>query len=424
MKVCIIEDGKYSNLFPLTYFRPVYDLRCGIKTLFQKFEHHFEGCTLYRKTRNYLSDVLKTEHKSSEPDIPEDGKILFINGRVIIDDEIKRILTNNTKEKIFTCNNQIVGALIKKPHIGNFYEIMNNFSLELPVIDVDTEEVDCRLIKYPWELILYNMEEIEKDFRLIKNGKKIFGKIYEGAVILNEEDVFIGENSIVKSNSVIDCEKGPVYIGKDVTIMPNSVIIGPAYIGDGSKIKPGAILRAGTNIGEFCKVGGEVYNSIMLSYSNKQYDGFLGNSYLSSWVNLGAGTTNSDLKNNYGNVRMWVNGELMDSGLKSIGAMIGDFTQTGINTTFNVGTTVGVLCNIFGEGFQPKFVSSFLWGGKTGFKEYNLEQGIKTINLVMKEYDKALSDEFKDLIFYVFNYTRNERDKQIRNKRAMLGFLK
>jgi len=368
-----------------------------------------------------LNETAASEYKFNIVDKIDAEEILFINGRVLFTEDIKNIVARDNSEKIYLKDDQVVAVLVKQPNLAQIEENINNFSFDFYDINIETEEIECRMITYPWELIMYNMEEIAGDFRFSINSPKIEGTVYSGTSIINENQVFIGEGAIIKPNSVIDAERGPVYIGKNVQVMPNSVIIGPAFIGNESIIKPGATLQEGTNIGEFCKVGGDVYNSILLSYSNKQHDGFMGNSFLASWVNIGAGTTTSDLKNNYGNVRMWVNGELIDSGLKSMGAVIGDFTQTGINTTFNTGTSAGVICNIFGEGFQPKYVSSFLWGGNNNFKEYNLEQGIKTIELVMGMRDKKLSEEFKDLIYYMFNYTRFEREKTTKNKPLYKG---
>ncbi len=416
MKVCVFEDKKFNNLFPLTYFRPVYLLRCGIKSLSRKIEDVFREYQVLYKSRSYLKDVAINDYNVKIMDKLDSDDVLFINGRVLVDDEFKNRLLQNDSEKIFTSNGDIIAVFVKGSNVVRVEEKINNFSLDSYSFDFDTEEIECRVVKYPWDLIVYNKDELKKDFFSIKESDNIRGKVYPGTAILSKENIFIGEDSIVKPNSVIDAENGPVYIGKNVEVMPNSIIIGPAYIGDNSIIKAGAKILEGTNIGEVCKIGGEVYNSIVQSYSNKQHDGFLGNSYIGSWVNLGAGTNNSDLKNNYGNVRMWVNNRFVNTGIMSVGVIMGDHTKTAINTAFNTGTIAGAVCNIFGEGFPPKYIPSFLWGGKYGFKEYNLEQGLRTMEIVMQRRNVKLSEEYKDLVYYIFNYTQKDRGKFIKNR--------
>jgi len=255
--------------------------------------------------------------------------------------------------------------------------------------------------------------EISKDFlRLKKKSDNIKGKIYEGAIILNKDNVIIEEGAEIKPGVVLDAEEGPIYIGKNAKIMPNATIIGPAYIGDNTSIKIGAKIYENTSIGEYCKIGGEVEGSVIHSYSNKQHDGFLGHSYIMQWVNLGADTNNSDLKNNYGSVKVYINDKLIDSGSMFVGLFMGDHSKSSINTMFNTGSVIGVSCNIFGEGFPPKYVPSFCWGGKDTFTTYDIEKAIDVAKRVMKRRYKDFTEIEENLFRTTFLITQDERRKR------------
>jgi UDP-N-acetylglucosamine diphosphorylase/glucosamine-1-phosphate N-acetyltransferase len=191
--------------------------------------------------------------------------------------------------------------------------------------------------------------------------------------------------------------------------MPQSTIAGPTYIGKGSTIKVGAKIYAGTSIGEVCKVGGEVEESIMHSYSNKQHDGFLGHAYVGMWVNLGAGTSNSDLKNDYGIVRVEIGGETIDTGSMYVGATIGDHSKTGILTALNTGTIVGTGCNLYGAVLHDKFVPSFTWGEGGAYVEYRLEKFLRVARSVMARRKMELSTAEESMLREAFSLTADER---------------
>jgi UDP-N-acetylglucosamine diphosphorylase/glucosamine-1-phosphate N-acetyltransferase len=211
---------------------------------------------------------------------------------------------------------------------------------------------------------------------------------------------------------VLDAENGPIYIGKNVKILPNAVIEGPAYVGDGSLIKVSAKIYENTSIGPVCKVGGEVEASIIHAFSNKQHEGFIGHSYLGTWVNIGADTNNSDLKNDYGNVKVYVDGELIDSGSMFVGLIMGDHSKSGINLMFNTGTVVGVSCNIYGSGLPPKFVPSFSWGGaQDGFVTYRIDKAIEVARRVMARRNVQLTEIDEKLFRKIFELTEEERVK-------------
>ena len=272
-------------------------------------------------------------------------------------------------------------------------------------------EIKVKLINYPWDLINNNGQEIVSDFATVAANEevRIRGTVYEGAHLLNREKIVIGEGSKVKPGVVLDAENGPIFIGNNVTVFPNAVIEGPAFVGDRSLIKMGAKIYENTSIGEVCKVGGEVEASIIHSYSNKQHDGFLGHAYLGQWVNLGADTNNSDLKNNYGNVKLVLDGEEVDSGSMFMGLIMGDHSKSSINTMFNTGTVVGVSSNIFGSGFPSKSVPSFAWGGAEGMETYNLERALGVARRVMGRRKIELSSSEESVLRSVFELTKKDR---------------
>ena len=222
----------------------------------------------------------------------------------------------------------------------------------------------------------HNPGEITREFSILGKPGEQEGKVYEGVHILDAKNVYIAAGASVKPGVVLDAEGGPIFIDEGAKIFPQAVIEGPAYIGKKSAIKIAAKIYEGTSIGEVCKVGGELEESIIHSYSNKQHDGFLGHAYLGMWVNLGADTNNSDLKNDYGPVKCVIDGELVNTGSQFVGLTMGDHSKSGINSMFNTGTVVGMGCNIYGAGLPPKYVPSFAWGGADGLMEYRADKFI------------------------------------------------
>ncbi|OPX32048.1 hypothetical protein B1H10_08075 [candidate division KSB1 bacterium 4484_188] len=215
--------------------------------------------------------------------------------------------------------------------------------------------------------------------------------------MLGKENVHIAAGARVMPGVVLNAESGPIYIDQGAVVMPNAVLEGPLYLGKKSRIKIGAKIYQDTTIGPVCKVGGEVEGSIIHSYSNKQHDGFLGHSYLAEWVNIGADTNNSDLKNTYGEITVFLNGSPVKTGKRFVGLIMGDHSKTGINTMLNTGTIVGVNCNVYGAGFPPKFIPSFSMGGSSGFREYNFEKALEVAEIVMSRRQVKFSEKHKNM---------------------------
>jgi UDP-N-acetylglucosamine diphosphorylase/glucosamine-1-phosphate N-acetyltransferase len=411
MRICIFEDNRYTNFLPLAYFRPVYELRCGAFSLREKLAMALPGTKQILHVRSELAGYLSEEFTKLHINNLPDDDIWFINGRILADENLAKFIKQKTGEqKVFLGGDDVGAVFIKKDSISDFKKKLIESPIDKSIFKVLTaENFPFALINYTWELVHRTTSEIEKDFNRLKTAKRISGKLYPGVHLINKRNIIIGNGSIIKSGAVIDAENGPVIIGKNVTIMPNAVVEGPVFIGDNSIIKIGAKIYHGTSIGEYCKVGGEVEASIIQAYSNKQHEGFLGHSYLGSWVNLGADTNTSDLKNNYSTIRVRVNGQMIDSGSQFVGLTIGDHSKSGINVMFDTGTVVGVSCNIYGAGLPPKYMPSFAWGGEKEFTVYDLEKSIDTMKHVMIRRNMKMSESYEKLVRKVFKDTMHER---------------
>lgn len=415
--VVIFEDEGYKNLLPLVYLRPTYDLLCGVLTIKEKIEKYFHHSVISLHTRKYLANLVEKDNPTYLVNkIKNDSKTcLFINGRVIVDESFVNLLNTCDDNTIILFNDEIIAAKVIGDKLNLFKNELPEFLSKSHFSNLNILEYEATIVKYPWDLINGNGTEIQKDFNLLvdKKSEMILGNIYENVSLVNKENIFIDSNSKIKPGVVLDAELGPIFIGKNVNIMSNSVIEGPCYIGDNSTIKIGAKIYENTSIGKLCKVGGEVEESIIHSYSNKQHDGFLGHAYLGQWVNLGADTNNSDLKNNYGNVKVTLNdNEPIDSGLQFVGLIMGDHSKTSINTMINTGTVVGISSNIFGNGFPEKYIPSFSWGGSDSLLTYNLDKSIEVAKAVMQRRNKDFTEIDKVAFENVFELTNTERQRR------------
>ncbi len=414
-RICIIEGNYYRRLLPLVFFRPVYDLRCGILTLREKIIQYFPDIPVSLHCRSYIADVLKQQNPNFEINEITGNSCLFINGRVLVNSEFKDKISQDDEDVLYTKGDEIIAAKVSGKKLETLKHRLNDLFTHSDFNDLKRKELDVKIVSYPWDLVKNNGEQISEDFKtLTKNikGSKIKGTVYSNVSLLNESNIFIDEGAKIRPGVVIDAEEGPVYIGKNALIYPNATIEGPAFIGSKSKIKIGAKIYENTSIGEVCKVGGEVEESIIHSYSNKQHDGFLGHAYLGMWVNLGADTNNSDLKNNYGSVKVVIDGKQVDSKSMFAGLTMGDHSKSAINTMFNTGTVVGVSSNIFGGGFPDKYIPSFSWGGSESITDYDLEKSIEVARKVMARRKAELTDLDETLFRKIFDLTKEERRKR------------
>ncbi len=410
-RICLFEDQFYRRLLPLVYTRPAYDLRCGMLTLRDKVRKHYPGAALSLHCRGYLADLLREENPGTVVNRIEGEGCLFLNGRIVASEELARKLPPGGPDMLFVSGEILIAARISGKTLDAFRAGLPDALGISTFPGVPKTDLPTRMVSYPWDLVNFNGPEITADFALMAPEKsaRLRGNVYEGAHLVNPGNIVIGEGAKVKPGVVLDGESGPIWIGENVTVFPNAVIEGPAFVGDRSMIKVGAKIYENTSIGPVCKVGGEVEGAIIHSYSNKQHDGFLGHAYLGMWVNLGADTNNSDLKNNYGNVKLVIDGETVDSGSMFMGLVMGDHSKSSINSMFNTGTVVGVSSNVFGSGFPPKSVPSFAWGGAEGITTYDLERALSVARRVMGRRKMALSAAGEKVLRDVFDLTGKER---------------
>ena len=418
MHLCIFEDESYSKLLPLVHFRPVYDLKCGITTLKEKIVRSYPGAKITLHVRGHLAKVVAERNPGvSVNEVPAGtGQALFINGRVLMSEKDVDVFGDRYPgtDVVYWKDRVVLAAWMSKANLEKVSQLLKGHVLGPGVFaSIDRKAFqEARLITFPWELIQNNGSEIISDFRVLTDGKpQILGKVYESVHLLNPSQIHIAEGAKLKPGVVLDAEEGPIYISGNVKIMPNAVVEGPAFIGPNSIIKIGGKIYENTTIGETCKVGGEVEESIIHAYSNKQHEGFIGHAYLGEWVNIGADSNNSDLKNDYGNVKVYNDGSLVDTGSQFVGLTMGDHSKCGINSMFNTGTVVSVCCNVFGSGILPKYVPAFSWGGASdAFVTYRIEKAIEVVRRVMARRKISLGAATEELLKEIFAMTMEERD--------------
>ena len=387
----ILFDGDVRNaLLPFTYTKPVADLRIGILTIREKWEKYL-GLTTTTITEDYL------EEKYPMVEMPEN---IMINASFCPNDGLVEMVKNLSEKE----------AIFKGEDVIAFYTT----DTQEEVYFEDYKQVefteDVLQIKNTWDIFSLNDKAIEQDFNLITKNRKS-QPIPAGVNTVNQENIFLEEGAKL-TFCTLNASTGPIYIGKDAEIMEGCIVRGALAMCDNSVLKLGAKIYGATTIGPHSKVGGEVNNSVLMGYSNKGHDGFLGNSVLGEWCNLGADTNNSNLKNNYAEVRLWDynTGRFAKTGLQFCGLMMGDHSKCGINTMFNTGTVVGVSANIFGSGFPRNFIPSFSWGGASGFTEYKTNKVFEVANEVMKRRKISFDDIEKRILENVYELTKQYRN--------------
>ena len=416
MHICIFEDNNCLDFEPLVFSRPVYDLICGTFTLKEKILLSFGNPDYTLHCRNYLQDITKRNNRGKKVNQLPEEDCLFINGRVVGNNNLKEAFDiTNKKKKVFISNNQLAAVFVPQSDMNNINNLKNElFDLSF-FKDYEKNEVDVLMVNYIWDLININGEELIKDFELrlsTHSGLNYLNEVSDNVHLINDDQIFVEENVTIKPGVVLDASGGPIYIEKNSKIFPNAVIEGPFFLGESSIVKTGAALYSNTSIGKVCKIGGEIEQSIFMPYSNKQHSGFLGHSYLGSWVNLGADTNNSDLKNNYSKIKVSLSSQEVDTGLQFLGLMIGDHSKSAINTMFNTGTVVGFSSNVFGAGFPDKYIPSFAWGGSENLNSYDLNKSMETAKIVTSRRNIDFTSDDEVLFKEIYNLTKSDRDKK------------
>ena len=397
MQILILEDERRSSFGPLTTLRPVYELRAGALTLAEKMAKRRPDWPIAYLPRPELRELVREGRPDSSPSDLDEELTCIMLANVLIDEALESALSDIGPGTLLLSGGTPVGALVSESVRGRVDALENGHGLgELGLSR--REEVPARVVRYPWELVRLAEEEIASDIRLLVGSGERSGRIAHSAVVENGASLSMEEGSSIGAGAVIDASGGPVHLSRGAVVMPHAYVQGPAFIGEGSRVKVGAKIYEGTVIGPGSKVGGEVECSTILGWSNKQHDGFLGHAYVAHWVNLGAGTDNSDLKNTYGTVRVTLDGECIDTESQFVGAVIGDHSKTAIGTKLNTGTIVGVFSNLAASGFPPKEVRAFTWQTDQGVKDHDIERAIETARVVMGRRGHDLTSAMERLV--------------------------
>ncbi|HRS18040.1 MAG TPA: GlmU family protein, partial [Bacteroidales bacterium] len=370
------------------FTRPVAEIRCGILTIKEKWDLIL-GCTSSYETQPYL--------QTKYPRITNNDT-LYINATILPNHALVSEIIQLKKGEALYFQDNIIAV-----HTTNdFVEQLEEYTQVETLCEVQQ-------IRYPWNIFSFNAQEIERDFELITKHKTS-QKISTTNNIIAPENIFIEPDAVVEF-ATINASKGKVYIGKGAEVMEGAIIRGPFALCEHATVKMATKIYEGTTIGPYCKVGGEVQNSVLFGYSNKGHDGYLGNSVIGEWCNLGADTNNSNLKNDYSEVKVWnyTTERFMKTGLQFCGLFLGDHSKSAINTMFNTGTLVGVSSNVFGSGFPRNFFPSFSWGGADGMSEYALKKACETAQRVYARRAKIFDQTEIDIFAHIFQETAQYR---------------
>jgi len=418
MIVALFEDEDYTNFLPLTYTRPVFECRSGIFTFLERAQKMYSKHRFLLFTRDYLVPTLKKRVSCpvNEPNSVGDD-VLLINGTLIINEETKRLIKKKLgRNVLITQQGRMTLAHIDeevaRKHGEELCKPLSHRILEKLVKECKTLEASkLHLLAYPWDLVNNNAELIKKDYSTL--GKKGCEGTIDGKATLygDEEKLYIGKNSFVEASVTLDTREGPIYIGNETIVHTGSRISGPTYIGDKTIISSGLMGR-GCSVGSVSRVGGELEETIIQGNTNKHHTGFIGHAYIGEWINLGAATTNSDIKNTYGTVQVVMEGKKLDTGYMKVGCFIGDHAKTSIGTQIYTGKKIGVASHV--HGFVVDDVPSFtVWSKSLGVQpvELYLKSAIETQKRVMSRRGVKQTREDIELLKKVFEITARERKK-------------
>jgi UDP-N-acetylglucosamine diphosphorylase/glucosamine-1-phosphate N-acetyltransferase len=411
MQICIFEDEEYYKFEPLIFSRPVFDLKVGISTIREKIAGLLNINYYSVLCREYLQNTLDYQSDNILINKLIDDDYLFINGRIFPDKNISSIISLNFNNDLVFKNGDVILAIyLSKESVKRIFDVDKPVLDKEKLLQLPSHNIELEYFTYLWELLNKNEYFLNQDFNTIKDTK-IVRQFNQSVYLINEKSIYISDSAKLGYNIVLDASKGAIIIFNDAEIMHNCVIYGPCYIGNNSLVKSNSTIYGGTTIGNFCKVAGEISNSIFMDYANKQHDGFLGNSYLGSWVNLGAGTIISNLKNNYSKIQVELSFGKVQTDLQFLGLLMGDHSKSAIGTRFNTSSVVGFSCNIFGEGLTEKFIPSFAWGSLNNKNIYAIEKAIEVAKIVYSRRNKIFKDSDEKLFKHIFNQTTLIRDR-------------
>ena len=391
MNYILFDGPARTALLPFTYTRPVADIRIGILTIREKWEKYL-GSTTTTLTEEYLSD------KYPMVELEEN---VMINASYLPNENLVAIVTNLKSNQ----------AVFKGDAVIAFFTNDSQEEVDFDQYEIIEFDGDCLTVEHTWDIFAKNDAAIREDFALLTEDR-ISQPISKTINVISPENIFIEEGAKMEFVT-LNASTGPIYIGKNAEIMEGSVIRGPFALCEEAQVKLATKVYGATTVGPHCRIGGEINNSVLFGYSNKGHDGFLGNSVLGEWCNIGADSNNSNLKNNYEEVKLWSfeTESFAKTGLQFCGLMMGDHSKCGINTMFNTGTVVGVSANIFGSGFPRNFVPSFSWGGASGFVTYQTNKAFEVAKIVMDRRHVEFSDQDKAILEHVFEVSKKWRNE-------------
>ncbi|OFY50469.1 MAG: glucose-1-phosphate thymidylyltransferase [Bacteroidetes bacterium GWF2_41_31] len=386
MNYILFDSFGRDSLLPFTFTRPVADIRVGILTIREKWEFYLKSATS-SLTQQYLNPKF--------PILKEKDNLL-INGSVFPTTRLVQKIAELEPGHILAKGEIIIAMRVEESQIDDFasQEIDSTIEWEEEMVKLNEN----------WEIFSFNPTAIVEDFKLITAGRKSQPLSKTNFVTGDPKLIFLEEGARSEF-AFLNTTDGPIYIGKEAEIMEGSKVRGPFALCEHAHLKMDAKIYGGTTVGPYSKVGGEVSNSVIFGYTNKGHDGFLGNSVLGEWCNLGADTNTSNLKNTYDIVRLWSYDKesFVSTGLQFCGLIMGDHSKSGINTMFNTGTVVGVSCNLYGAGFQRNFVPSFSWGSPSGMKSYNFAKAVQVAEAVYKRRNMEFDQNEKDIFEFLYN---------------------
>ena len=394
MNYILFDDQSRNNLLPLTFMRPVADIRIGILTIREKWEKY-----LKTKTSSLTESYLSTKF----PIVKAENNIL-INGSVCPNAELVKEIINLKPNQALVTDDSIIALNVSDKDLDE--------SGEMDISGIDEFATNSQIFQISelFDIFWKNGEAIEHDFKLL-TAKRKSEKLSNTNRVVGEENIFVEKGAKVEF-AILNATNGPIYIGKDAEIMENSVVRGPFALCDHAVLKMSSKIYGPTTIGPYSKVGGEVNNSVFFGYSNKAHDGFLGQSVIGEWCNLGADTNTSNLKNSYDQIKLWnyTQKSFVETGLQFCGLIMGDHSKSGINTMFNTGTVVGINANVFGPGYQRNFIPSFSWGGTSGYKIFDIRKAIGVAKAMFARRDIEFDEIEKEIMINVFDQTATHRN--------------
>ena len=392
-RITLYDPAHRDDLLPLVFARPVASVRCGILTLAEKWRQYFPEATI---------DFAAPDYLSSSFELYQGGVTTFIDGSVLPNPELVAELRK------LSSGQALISARTQVARVGESLEEVHAYDPDAPVTSNQVFVLDepVQRLTRPADVFTFNGEQIEVDFRTLTAGRTS-QPIPAGVTVVGPaKNLFLSPGAVIEP-SIIVCEEGPVYLGENAKVLAGSLLRGPLALCRDSLVKMGAKVYNRTTVGPNCKVGGEINNVVFYANSNKGHDGFLGNAVIGEWCNIGADTNASNLKNDYGEVRVWnyPARRFQPTGLQFHGLVMGDHSKAGINTMFNTGTVVGFSANVFGEGFPRPYIPSFSWGGAGGFQTYRLDKALATAERVLVRRGQTLTDDHRRLFQTIYERT-------------------